>query len=363
MIDFAQQAGSASRSGDGAGSLDLREGLRIGGLAVEAPAFLAPMAGVTDLAMRRLARRFGAGLAFSEMVASGDFAESARGGGKVGRESVLRALGDGVSPHAVQIAGCEAKAMAEAARLVEDLGADLIDINMGCPAKRVVGGAAGSALMRDLDHAARLIAAVTGAVKIPVSVKMRLGWDEQSLNAPELARRAEGEGAAMIVVHGRTRQQFYRGAADWAAIRPVVEAVSVPVVANGDCRSPQDARDMLAESGAQAVMIGRAALGQPWLVGDIAHFLRNGRARPALPGALRRDAAREHLETLLGLLGPVQGLRHARKHLAAYADVAASCGGGLDPAARRRLVESDDAGEVFALLARLHHGETAAEAA
>jgi tRNA-dihydrouridine synthase B len=374
MTDFAQQVGSASSAGAGAVGVDLRgdwrgqdlrvEGLRIGGLTVEAPAFLAPMAGVTDLAMRRLARRFGAGLAFSEMVASGDFAESARGGGcKVGRESVLRAMGDGLFPHAVQIAGCEAAAMAEAARLVEDLGADLIDINMGCPAKRVVGGAAGSALMRDPDHAARLIAAVTGAVKIPVSVKMRLGWDEQSLNAPELARRAEGEGAAMIVVHGRTRQQFYRGAADWAAIRPVVEAVSIHVVANGDCRTPQDARAMLAQSGAQAVMIGRAALGQPWLVGDIAYFLRNGRERPALPGALRRDAAREHLETLLGLLGPVQGLRHARKHLAAYADVAASCGGGLDSAARRRLVESEDSGEVFALLARLHDGETAAEAA
>jgi nifR3 family TIM-barrel protein len=331
---------------------------------VEAPAFLAPMAGVTDLAMRRIARRFGAGLAFSEMVASGDFAQSASGkGGKGGRESALRALGDGVLPHAVQIAGCEPDSMAEAARLVEGAGADLIDINMGCPAKRVVGGAAGSALMRDLDHAARLIAAVIGAVKVPVSVKMRLGWDDESHNAAELARRAEAEGAAMVVVHGRTRQQFYRGEADWAAIRPVCEAVNIPVVANGDCRSAQDAHAMLAQSGAKAAMIGRAALGQPWIVGEIAYFLRNGRERPGPSWQERREAAQEHLATLLDLLGPAQGLRHARKHLAAYADVAARDGGGLDLASRRRLVESEDADEVFDLLARLYQCKSEAEAA
>jgi tRNA-dihydrouridine synthase B len=358
MNNFAQQVGSAHNAGAAS------EPVRIGALVVEAPAFLAPMAGVTDLAMRRIARRFGAGLAFSEMVASGDFAQNASGAGaKGGRESALRALGDGVSPHAVQIAGCEAESMAEAARLVEGAGADLIDINMGCPAKRVVGGAAGSALMRDLDHAARLIAAVTGAVKVPVSVKMRLGWDDDSRNAPELARRAEAEGAAMVVVHGRTRQQFYRGEADWAAIRPVCEAVNIPVVANGDCRSAQDARAMLAQSGAKAAMIGRAALGQPWIVGDIAYFLCNGRERPGAPWQARRDAAREHLACLLDLLGPAQGLRHARKHLAAYADVAARDGGGLELPSRRRLVESEDAGEVFDLLARLYQCKSEAEAA
>ncbi len=330
--------------------------LRIGGLAIEAPAFLAPMAGITDLAMRRLARRFGAGLAFSEMVASDDFAED-------GRESLTRALGEGVSPHAVQIAGREPASLAEAARRIEGAGADLIDINMGCPAKRVVGGAAGAALMRDLDLAARLVAAVTRAVTIPVSVKMRLGWDEDSLNAPELARRAEAEGAAMLTVHGRTRSQFYKGSADWTAIRPVCAAVKIPVVANGDCRSPQDARAMLAQSGAKAAMIGRAALGRPWLVGDIAFFLRFGRARPSVPAQARREAAREHLATLLELVGERQGLRHARKHLAAYADVAAEEGGGLEPAARRRLVESEDAAEVFGLLDRLYARERGREAA
>jgi tRNA-dihydrouridine synthase B len=346
MNGFAQELGMAEFGG----------GLRVGGLALEGRAFLAPMAGVTDLAMRRLARKFGASLAFSEMVASGDFSKGSR-------ESLLRAHGGGLSPHAVQIAGCEATSMAEAARLVEANGADLIDINMGCPAKRVVGGAAGSALMRDLDHAASLIRAVVEAVKVPVSVKMRLGWDESSLNAPELARRAELEGARMIVVHGRTRSQFYRGEADWSAIRPVVEAVKLPVVANGDCRTPQDAATMLARSGAQAAMIGRAALGRPWLVGEIGHFLRTGRERPVLSAEARRGAAREHYATLLDLMGPSQGLRHARKHLAAYADVAAQAGFGLDAEARRRLVASEDVQEVFSLIGRLYATAPKAEAA
>ena len=217
--------------------------------------------------------------------------------------------------------------------------------------------------MRDLDHAARLIGAVVRAVRIPVSVKMRLGWDEASLNAPELARRAEAEGARMIVVHGRTRAQFYSGAADWAAIRPVVEAVAIPVVANGDCRTPRDARKMLDLSGARAVMVGRAALGQPWLVGEIAFFLDRGFERAPPPPHKRRDAALEHYAGLLDLFGPAQGLRHARKHLAAYADVAARAGVGLDPGARVRLVRSEDPGEVTALLARLYEAAPETEAA
>jgi nifR3 family TIM-barrel protein len=247
--------------------------------------------------------------------------------------------------------------------LAEASGADLIDINMGCPAKRVTGGASGSALMRDLDLAASLIGAVVRAVRTPVSVKMRLGWDETTLNAPELARRAESEGAKMITVHGRTRQQFYKDDADWTAIGAVTRAVSIPVVANGDCRKVQDARNMLAASGAAAVMVGRASLGQPWLVGDIAHYLRTGAERPALAAATRREAAIEHYQTLLAQFGERVGLRHARKHLAAYADIAAQTGFGLEAGARRRLVESEDTGEVLALLARLYAEAPKVEAA
>jgi nifR3 family TIM-barrel protein len=336
--------------GEGARGGVCGEVWRVGDLALEGRAMLAPMAGITDLAMRRLARRFGATLAFSEMVASDVFA---RTGSPFSRESLLRLQGEGVSPHAVQIAGCDPERIAEAARRAEQAGADLIDINMGCPARRVTGGAAGSALMRDLDLAQSLIAAAVRATRIPVSVKMRLGWDHDALNAPELARRAEGEGAVMVTVHGRTRNQFYKGEADWAAIRATVEAVTIPVVANGDCRDAADARKMLNLSGAKAVMIGRAALGQPWLVGDIAHELA-GAPRPKIAADTRRAAATEHLETLLGIFGETHGLRHARKHLAAYADQAARDGFAVDPDARRRLVESEDPREVQNLLQDLY---------
>ena len=235
----------------------------------------------------------------------------------------------------------------------------MIDINMGCPAKRVTGGAAGSALMRDLDLAICLIRAVIAAVEIPVSLKMRLGWDESALNAPELARRAQAEGIAMLTVHGRTRCQFYQGRADWAAIRKVREATSIPLVANGDCTSLADASAMLATSGADAVMIGRAAVGRPWFVGQVARHLAKT-PRPAPSKGARCAAALEHYRTLLSLFGKEQGLRHARKHLSAYA----AWSQNPDAAELRpRLVRSENPVEVESLLSILFEAEPAAVAA
>ncbi|ACA20209.1 TIM-barrel protein, nifR3 family [Methylobacterium sp. 4-46] len=315
-------------------------------------ALLAPLSGVTDLHLRRIARRCGASAVVSEMVAAEDLARGSA-------EARLRAEGEGVRPHVVQLAGCDPRWMAEGARLAEANGADVIDVNMGCPAKKVTGGEAGSALMRDLDHAARLLAAVREAVAVPVTVKMRLGWDDASRNAPDLARRAEALGLSAVTVHGRTRQQFYAGRADWAAIRAVVEAVSIPVVANGDVGSLAEARACLAESGAAAVMIGRAAVGRPWLVGAVAAGLR-GAPAPALTRAAQADLAGEHYEGLLALYGVAMGVRHARKHLAAYADHA----GGLAAGERARLVTTTDPAEALALLRRAFAGEgVAGEAA
>ncbi|MGD0632857.1 MAG: tRNA dihydrouridine synthase DusB [Beijerinckiaceae bacterium] len=309
-------------------------------------AVLAPMSGVTDLGMRRLAQRFGASLTVSEMVDS-DFYTAGDAA------SAVKASGEGIACHVVQIAGRDLVGLADAARLAQDQGADIVDINMGCPAKKVVGGLAGSALMRDLDHAVALIKATVGAVSIPVTVKMRLGWDEASLNAPELALRAEAEGVAMVTVHGRTRCQFYKGQANWAAIKAVKDGVSIPVIANGDCRSVEDAVAMLERSGADAVMIGRAALGQPWLVGDIAYALATGTRRAPLSASARQEAALEHYDLLLSLYGRDKGVRHARKHLAAYAHHA-----GADPASNavRTLLTSGDPATVRPLLAGLFDG-------
>ncbi|MFL6948263.1 MAG: tRNA dihydrouridine synthase, partial [Xanthobacteraceae bacterium] len=232
------------------------------------------MSGITDAPFRRLVSRLGAGLVISEMTASSALVE-----GK--REARLRAEGQGAGIHVVQLAGCEAKWMAEGARIAEANGAAIIDINMGCPAKRVTTGYAGSALMRDLDHALALIEATVAAVAVPVTLKMRLGWDDRSLNAPELARRAEAAGVQMITVHGRTRCQFYKGAADWGAVRAVRNAVSVPLVVNGDITSFEKAVQALEMSGADAVMIGRGAQGQPWLPGQIGRRLETGQVETA----------------------------------------------------------------------------------
>ncbi|MFV0280095.1 MAG: tRNA dihydrouridine synthase DusB [Rhodoblastus sp.] len=318
--------------------------IAFGALRIEAPAFLAPMSGITDLGMRRAAARFGAGLVVSEMVAASFYLAA-------DEETRLRAEGAGLPLHVVQIAGRDPAAMAQAARLAEAAGAHAIDINMGCPAKRVVGGHAGSALMREPDLAVALARATVAAVEIPVSVKMRLGWDAASINAPELARRFEEEGVALITIHGRTRQQFYKGAADWTAIAAVREKTRLPLVANGDGVDPQSAEIMRKMSGADAVMIGRAALGQPWLVGRIAAAL-NGNVWNEPTAAEKTDAALNHFASLLSVFGSGQGVRHARKHLAAYADIAAKEGAGLPDALRARLVATPEADEAMALLAR-----------
>ena len=323
----------------------------IGPIKLDGAAMLAPMSGVSDLAMRRIARRFGAALVFSEMVAAESYL-------KGDAEAGLRAEGEGVSPHAVQLVGCELSALAETARRVEGAGAAIIDVNMGCPARRVSGVLAGAALMRDLDHAERLLSAVVEAVSVPVTVKMRLGWDDSSLNAAELAERAERAGARMATVHTRTRAQFYNGRADWSAARAVVEAVAMPVIVNGDCASLEDARAMLERSGAKGVMMGRAALGAPWLVGALSRALVEGGPARLPSREDRRQAALEHLDWLLGALGARAGLRHARKHLAAYAE-----GAGAPAWLRRDLVTTDDPGRALDLMAGAFDAEPLDEAA
>ncbi len=280
--------------------------LEIGGVTIRNRVFLAPMSGITDDAFRKRAYDHGAGLVVSEMVASGELA-------KGHSESGRRIRHSGLPVHMVQLAGREALHMAEAARIAADEGADIIDINMGCPAKKVTGGYSGSALMRNLDHAVSLIEAVISAVDVPVTVKMRLGWDDDCLNAPELARRAEAVGVKMVTVHGRTRCQFYQGKADWRAIARVKAAVSIPVVANGDVSSLADATEILEQSGADAVMVGRASYGAPWTAGAIATGVA-----AAVPNTSTElaDYVTAHYEDMLSLYGVESGLRQARKHLA-----------------------------------------------
>ncbi len=302
------------------------------------------MAGITDAPMRRLAERFGAGLVVSEMIASNALA--------TGHHDMVRKLGkSGSLPHMVQLAGCEAEWLVRGAEIAAAAGADIIDINMGCPAKRVTNGYAGSALMRVPDEALRLIEAVVNATPLPVTVKMRLGWDEDSLNAPDIARRAVDAGVKMITVHGRTRQQFYKGTARWNLVAAVVEAIDVPVVVNGDITDLGAAQTALEQSGAAAVMIGRGAQGQPWLVGQIGAAL-DGQEGPAAPqGRELVDLIAEHYEAILGEYGIQVGVRVARKHLDWYLEAA---GGASDPQRRKELLASENPADVLGMIPQIY---------
>jgi tRNA-dihydrouridine synthase B len=309
---------------------------RIGSVVIRNRVALAPMSGVTDLPFRELALEFGAGFVMTEMVASRELAGNTS-------ESWARLRQASLGPHIVQLAGRDPHLMAEGARIAEANGADVIDINMGCPAKKVIGGLSGSALMREPALALAIIDAVVGAVKVPVSVKMRLGWDDQSINAPMLAREAELRGAAMITVHGRTRMQFYEGRADWARIADVRERVSVPLVANGDIETAGDIDRVLTITGADAVMIGRGAQGRPWHAGVLAGF------RNAPTGAELAAIFARHYRMMLDFHGREAGLRHARKHVGWYID---RIGLAEPQMLKAKLLTSTDPDTIIAEMAR-----------
>ncbi len=292
--------------------MSLVKPIHVGPVTIDAPVILAPMTGVTDLPFRRIVKRYGAGLTVSEMIASQAMIRETR-------QSLQKAAWDpSEEPVSLQLAGCAPAEMAEAAKLNEQRGAAIIDINMGCPVKKVVNGDAGSALMRDLPLAASIIEATVKAVKVPVTLKMRMGWDHGSLNAPELARIAESLGVKMITVHGRTRCQMYKGSADWSFVRQVKEATALPVIVNGDICSREDARTALAQSGADGVMVGRGAYGKPWLLGQVMSDLAHDGDKPDPSMDEQLDLILEQYDAMQSLYGVQTGVNLARKHIGWY---------------------------------------------
>ena len=286
--------------------------ISIGPIKIDEPVFLAPMSGVTDMPYRRLVKRYGAGLVISEMIASRAMLQESRESLKLSTNCAEE------FPMAVQLAGCDPEIMAEAAKMNVDRGAAIIDINFGCPVKKIVAKYAGSALMKDLDLAQKIMEATVKAVDVPVTVKMRLGWDDENKNAPELGRRAEDVGIQMITVHGRTRNQMYKGNADWSAVRAVTESVNLPVIINGDIITPQDAVDAMEQSGADGVMVGRGCYGKPLLLREIIAYLKDGTQLEDPPLDEIYNLIIEHYEAMLTHYGERKGVPIARKHLAWY---------------------------------------------